>query len=145
MAQQTIVTCPNCGTRNRLRPQPEGVPRCANCHRLLPWIVDADADSFDREISASIPVLVDFWAPWCGPCKWVSPVIDEVGRTRAGELKVVRLNTDDAPAIAERYGILGIPTLLLVEHGEEVDRRVGAVPKPQLEEWLEQQIAAHAR
>ncbi|HEX4719786.1 MAG TPA: thioredoxin [Thermoleophilaceae bacterium] len=145
MAQQTIVTCPNCGTRNRLRPQPEGVPRCANCHRLLPWIVDADADSFDPEISASIPVLVDFWAPWCGPCKWVSPIIDEVGRTRAGELKVVRLNTDDAPAIAERYGILGIPTLLLVEHGEEVDRRVGAVRKPQLEEWLEQQTAAHAR
>jgi thioredoxin 2 len=145
MAQQTIVTCPNCGTRNRLRPQPEGVPRCANCHRLLPWIVDADADNFDPEISASIPVLVDFWAPWCGPCKWVSPVIDEVGRTRAGELKVVRLNTDDAPAIAERYGIRSIPTLLLVEHGEEVDRLVGAVRKPQLEEWLEQQKAAHAR
>jgi thioredoxin 2 len=145
MAQQTIVTCRNCGTRNRLRPQPEGVPRCANCHRLLPWIVDADADNFDPEISASIPVLVDFWAPWCGPCKWVSPVIDEVGRTRAGELKVVRLNTDDAPAIAERYGIRSIPTLLLVEHGEEVDRLVGAVRKPQLEEWLEQQKAAHAR
>jgi thioredoxin 2 len=145
MAQQTIVTCPNCGTRNRLRPQPEGVPRCANCHQALPWIVDADADSFDAEISASIPVLVDFWAPWCGPCKWVSPVIDEVGRTRAGELKVVRLNTDEAPAIAERYGIRGIPTLVLVEHGDDVDRLVGAVRKPQLEEWLEQQIAAHAR
>ena len=145
MAQQTIVTCPNCGTRNRLRPQAEGVPRCANCHQALPWIVDADADSFDPEISASIPVLVDFWAPWCGPCKWVSPVIDEVGRTRAGGLKVVRLNTDEAPAIAERYGIRGIPTLVLVEHGEEVDRLVGAVRKPQLEEWLEQQIAAHAR
>ena len=134
---ESIVTCPNCGKRNRLKPQAEGVPRCANCHELLPWIVDADADSFDSEIRASVPVLVDFWAPWCGPCKWVSPVIDRAGQTQAGRLKVVRLDTDAAPAIAERYQIRGIPTLMLVQNGQEVDRLVGAVRGPELERWLE--------
>jgi thioredoxin 2 len=141
---ESIITCPNCGKRNRLKPQAEGVPRCANCHNLLPWIVDADANSYDAEIRASIPVLVDFWAPWCGPCKWVSPVIDEAGRNHAGRLKVVRLDTDQAPAIAERYQIRGIPTLLLVENGQEVDRLVGAVRGPDLERWLEPHIGVHA-
>jgi thioredoxin 2 len=142
---ETIVTCPNCGKRNRLRAQAEGVPRCANCHQLLPWIVDATATDYDSEITASVPVLVDFWAPWCGPCKWVSPLIDEAGHAHAGRLKVVRLNTDEAPAIAERYQIRGIPTLIVVENGQEADRLVGAVRKPELEQWLERHITAHAQ
>jgi thioredoxin 2 len=141
---ESIVTCPNCGKRNRLKPQADGVPRCANCHELLPWLVDADADSFDAEIRASIPVLCDFWAPWCGPCKWVSPVVDRAGQTHAGRLKVVRLDTDQAPAIAERYQIRGIPTLMLVQNGQEVDRLVGAVRGPDLDRWLEPQLGAHA-
>jgi thioredoxin 2 len=122
----------------------EGVPRCGNCHELLPWIVDADQASYDAEITASVPVLVDFWAPWCGPCKWVSPVIDEAGREHAGRLKVVRLNTDAAPAIAARCDIRGIPTLIIVEDGKEADRIVGAVRKPDLERWLEPHLAAKA-
>jgi thioredoxin 2 len=122
----------------------EGVPRCGNCHELLPWIVDADQASYDAEITASVPVLVDFWAPWCGPCKWVSPVIDEAGREHAGRLKVVRLNTDAAPAIAARYDIRGIPTLIIVDDGKEADRIVGAVRKPDLERWLEPHLAAKA-
>jgi thioredoxin 2 len=121
------------------------VPRCANCHQLLPWIVDATATDYDSEITASVPVLVDFWAPWCGPCKWVSPLIDEAGHAHAGRLKVVRLNTDEAPAIAERYQIRGIPTLIVVENGQEADRLVGAVRKPELEQWLERHISAHAQ
>jgi thioredoxin 2 len=141
----SIVSCPHCGKRNRLKPRSDGVPRCANCHERLPWIVDADPGSFDAEINASVPVLVDFWAPWCGPCKWVSPLIDQVGHEHVGHLKVVRLNTDSAPAIAERYQIQGIPTLILVDGGQEADRLVGAVRKPELERWLEPHISAHAR
>ena len=65
----SIVTCPNCGKRNRVAPQADGVPRCANCHQLLPWVVEADPAAFDAEVTASVPVLVDLWAAWCMPCK----------------------------------------------------------------------------
>jgi thioredoxin 2 len=136
-----IVTCPHCGTRNRLRPQAEGVPRCSVCHHLLPWIVDADKDSFDTEITASVPVLVDFWAPWCGPCRMVSPAVEAVAREHAGELKAVKLDIDQAPAIAARFGVQGIPLLVLLRDGQEVDRLVGAVPPPQLDAWVERHLA----
>jgi thioredoxin 2 len=133
----TIITCPNCGTKNRVRPTASGVPRCSVCHTLLPWLVDASPDSFDEEIRASVPVLVDFWAPWCGPCRMVSPVVEKVGRDNAGRLKVVKLNVDEAPAISERFEIRGIPLLVLFRDGSEADRLVGAVPEAQLRQWLE--------
>src|SRR5271167_2531556 len=98
----TIVVCPNCGTKNRERATPTGVPRCSVCQTLLPWIVEASPDTFDAEISSSAPVLVDFWAPWCGPCRTVSPLVERVGRDHAGYLKVVKLNVDEAQAIATR-------------------------------------------
>jgi thioredoxin 2 len=106
--------------------------------------VDTDAARFEEELRAPVPVLVDFWAPWCGPCKWVSPAVAEQARNRAGKIKVVKLDIDTAPEIAGRYGIQGIPTLLLTRGGEEVDRLVGAAPKHQLESWLESHLAAEA-
>src|SRR5687767_10838371 len=131
-----VVKCPHCDTKNRVAPRYEGVPRCANCRRHLPWLVPADAASFDAEIKASVPVLVDFWAPWCGPCRWVDPVVQDAARDHAGRLKVVKLNVDEAPGIAARYGVQGIPALVIIRGGEEVDRIVGAVSKPQLEQQL---------
>jgi thioredoxin 2 len=141
----SIVTCPHCGKKNRLRPQADGVPRCAHCHNLLPWIVDADESSFDEEVRASVPVLVDFWAAWCGPCRMVSPVVEKVGRDSAGKLKVVKLDVDGAPQIAGRYGVQGIPLLVLIVDGEEADRMVGAVPEAQLRKWLEPHLGAAAQ
>jgi thioredoxin 2 len=136
----SIVTCPNCGKRNRLAPVAEGVPRSAVRHSLLPWLVEADAETFDAELSTSVPVLVDLWAPWCGPCKWVEPIIEQAARAHAGELKVVKLNLDNAPEIAGPYGVRGIPTLLAIRDGKEVDRLAGGPSKPQLDAWLERQL-----
>jgi thioredoxin 2 len=138
----TIITCPNCGKKNRVRAIQSGGPRCSVCHTLLPWLVEASPDTFDAEIKASVPVLVDFWAPWCGPCRMVSPLVERVGREHAGHLKVVKLNVDEAPAISERYGVRGIPLLVLFRDGSEVDRQVGAVPYPRLLEWLEPHLQA---
>jgi thioredoxin 2 len=133
----TVVSCTQCGTKNRVGAAPSGVPRCSVCQTLLPWIVDASADSFEAEIDSSVPVLVDFWAPWCGPCRMVSPLVERVGRERAGRVKVVKLNVDEAPALAGRYQVQGIPLLVLIRNNAEVDRLVGAVPAAQLQAWLE--------
>jgi thioredoxin 2 len=115
----------------------DGTPRCAVCHTPLPWIVSADAESFAAALDASMPVLVDFWAPWCQPCLMVSPVVERLGRENAGRLKVVKLDVDGAPELAARYGAQSIPLLVLFRDGEEVDRIVGAVPGSQLRQWLE--------
>ena len=139
--RSTIVACPNCGKKNRVRASQSGVPRCGVCHTLLPWIVEANRETFDDELKASVPVLVDFWAPWCGPCRMVSPLVERVGREHAGHLKVVKLNIDDAPEIADRYAVRGIPLLVLFRDGSEVARQVGPVPPPQLNAWLEPHLA----
>ena len=139
-----IVVCPNCGKKNRLPPVAEGAPKCGNCHQPLPWVVDAAPSEFDAAIGASVPVLVDFWAPWCGPCRMVSPAVEAQARERAGQFKVVKLNIDDAADIAGRYGVQSIPLLMLVRDGEEVDRQIGAVPPAQLRSWLDRHMAAAA-
>jgi thioredoxin 2 len=132
----TIIPCPNCGRKNRVRASSSGVPRCSVCHTSLPWIVEASAATFDQEIRASVPVLVDFWAPWCGPCRMVSPIVERAGHEHAGHMKVVKLNVDEAPAISQRFDVRGIPLLVLFRDGAEVDRLVGAVPQNQLAQWL---------
>jgi thioredoxin 2 len=141
MAEGTISRCPHCGKKNRVRPTPRGVPQCAVCHRKLPWVVDADGRSFEEETRASVPVLVDFWAPWCGPCRMVSPVLERLASSYAGRLKLVKVNTDAEPALAQRFHVQGIPLIVLMRDGAEFDRRVGALPEPQLRAWLEQQLA----
>jgi thioredoxin 2 len=138
----SIVTCPACGARNRLRPHATAIPRCARCKAPLPWLVDAEAGTFDEEVRAPVPVVVDFWAPWCGPCRMVSPALERLAQSRAGDVKVVKLNVDDAPELASRYRAMSIPTLVVMRDGEEVDRVVGALPPPELERRLVPALAS---
>jgi thioredoxin 2 len=144
MAASSIVRCTNCGKKNRVAVVARGVPRCGVCQTPLPWVVDADPQDFDGAIDADIPVLVDFWAEWCGPCRMISPIVERVGRELAGRLKVVKLDIEGAPEIAARHGAQSIPLLVLFRGSDEIDRLVGAVPEPQLRRWLEPHLSAES-
>lgn len=97
--------------------------------------------TFKQEVLESeIPVLVDFWAPWCGPCRMVAPVVDEISQQYDGQVKVVKVNTDENPNVASQYGIRSIPTLMIFKGGQRVDMVVGAVPKTTLANTLEKHL-----
>lgn len=129
----SILNCSKCGARNRIRPSAQGAPHCGRCGTPLPWLVDASDSTFDVEARAAVPVVVDLWAPWCGPCRFVSPILEELAREHAGRLKVIKVNVDDNPALAMRFEAQSIPTLVVLRDGRVVDRVVGAMPKDALE------------
>ena len=135
-----VVVCPSCGVRNRVPAAAAGLPRCASCHRDLPWLVDAGQADFDQVTDSRVPVLVDLWAPWCGPCRMLSPAVERAARDFAGRIKVVKVNVDDAPAVSARFDVRGIPTLLILRDGQLLARQVGALPEPQLLHWIRASI-----
>jgi thioredoxin 2 len=111
----------------------------------LPWVVEAGDADFDAVAgAASLPVLVDFWAPWCGPCRVVGPAVEGTAGALAGRLKVVKVDVDEAPAIASRYGVRSIPTLLLLSHGTVAGRVVGARTAADLQRWVEATLATES-
>lgn len=137
----TVVTCPNCQHRNRVPAAAKGIPRCGKCKQPLPWIVDAgDRDFAEVAEQGTIPVLVDIWAPWCGPCRLISPILEQLAIEKAGEVKLVRVNADEAPELSRRFNIASIPTLLVLREGEVVAERIGAASAPTLRPWLEDAI-----
>ena len=141
-----IKACPKCGARNRVDESAAVVsqPVCGNCGEKLPEIgaaapsasngkpqVVTDA-TFANEVvsaSASVPVLVDCWAPWCGPCRMIAPVLDQLAAESGGRYKIVKLNVDENPQISAQFQIRSIPTMLIFKNGQVVDQIVGAVPK----------------
>ena len=127
-----ITACPSCGAKNRVPAAASGRPQCASCKKALPWIADATDSSLADALKTSQLVLVDLWAPWCGPCRMVAPVLERLAARYAGQLKVVKVNVDDNPMAARTYDASSIPTLVIIKDGAVVDRVVGAQPEPAL-------------
>ncbi|MEE1751590.1 thioredoxin [Streptomyces sp. SP18CS02] len=135
----TTVTCPNCGRGNRIPVAAEGRPRCGHCKQPLPWLVDAGDDDFAEVAErASVPVVVDLWATWCGPCRMVSPALEQVARDLAGRVKLVKVDVDRNPRLSRRFEVQAVPTLLVLDKGEPVARQAGAAPAHVLRAWVEQ-------
>lgn len=133
----SVISCPSCEQRNRLPTVASGRPRCASCRTPLPWLVDADDEAFDGAVQGPGLVLVDLWAPWCGPCRTIAPALAELAAGRAGRLKVVKVNVDENPRTSARYEVSSIPMLLLFRDGRLLDRIVGAQPAAAIERWLD--------
>lgn len=133
-----VITCPNCGQRNRTPSAAKGAPTCGRCHRPLPWIADAGDDTFGEVVdAATVPVLVDLWATWCGPCRMVSPALEQVATELAGHVKLVKVDVDAAPATSHRFQVQAVPTLLIMRDGTVVSRKSGAAPAAALRAWVD--------
>lgn len=148
MSEPQLVRCPSCGATNRVPLEKIGKglqPVCGRCKTALPFenrpvkVTDAN---FAAEVEGSpLPVLLDMWAPWCGPCVMVAPVIEELAAEMAGRVRVAKLNVDENPATAARFGVQSIPTLLLLKGGRELDRIVGVQSKAEIVQRIERVAA----
>jgi thioredoxin 2 len=143
-----LIRCPSCGAKNRVPPEKleQGLqPVCGRCKTPLladnkPVIV-TDA-TFSAQVEQSpVPVLLDLWAPWCGPCRMVAPVLEELAKEMAGRVRVTKVNVDENPAIATRFQVRSIPTLLVLKRGQELERLIGVQPKEEIKRRLQRAIA----
>jgi len=146
-----VVACPACGQKNRLAYERLADPvKCGKCKQLLPAPntpieLHSSAD-FDRLVArSSIPVVVDYWAPWCGPCRMVAPELQKVAARQAGKVLVVKVNTDELQDLGQRFGIRSIPTLAVFAAGKEAARTAGARPAEDIERFIEQAAASVPR
>jgi thioredoxin 2 len=149
MSEKQVIRCPSCGANNRVDPEKiaqghEAV--CARCKKPLPVsskpVTVTDA-TFAPEVERStLPVLLDLWAPWCGPCRMIAPVLEELAAAMAGRVRIAKLNIDENQATAARFNVRSIPTLLILKSGREVDRLVGVLPKSEIARHLEQALGS---
>jgi thioredoxin 2 len=147
MSEPSVIQCPTCGAKNRVprdKVQQGLQPVCGQCKTPLSLAnqpVTVTDGTFSSEVERSpLPVLLDMWAPWCGPCRVIAPVIEQVAAEMAGRVRVAKLNVDDNPETAERFNVRGIPALLVLKAGREIDRMVGVQPKSEIVRRLQQAI-----
>jgi thioredoxin 2 len=147
MPDTQLIRCPACGATNRVPREKieQGLkPVCGRCKTPLSLgkPVEVTDATFSAEVERSpLPVLLDMWAPWCGPCRIIAPVIDELASEKAGRVRVAKLNVDENPMTAARFNVRSVPTLLVLKEGREVDRIVGVQPKSEIARRLERAIA----
>jgi thioredoxin 2 len=148
MAEPLLIECKSCGRTNRVPGEKLEAGRAAVCGACgQPLILESrpmevtDRTFADDVERSPVPVLVDVWAPWCGPCRMIAPVIDELASELAGRLRVAKLNADENPVTASRFGIQSIPALLLLKGGREVDRMIGVQPKSEIQRRVQRAIA----
>ncbi|MGE0815355.1 MAG: thioredoxin domain-containing protein [Vicinamibacterales bacterium] len=136
-----VRTCPACHKANRVPARHlADTGRCGACRAVLPAVaapLEVDATGFDEVVSgATVPVLVDFWAPWCGPCRMAAPAVAEVARSAAGRALVLKVNTDEHPEVAARYGVRGIPNFVVLRRGTVAHQQAGVVGADVMLQWL---------
>ncbi|HWQ52590.1 MAG TPA: thioredoxin [Bryobacteraceae bacterium] len=147
MSLSTIRTCPSCGAQNRVPSRhlaDDG--RCGSCKATLPAVnspLDVDAARFaDIVREARVPILVDFWASWCAPCRIAAPEVSELARESAGRALVLKVNTEEQPEVAARFAIQSIPTFVVLRDGHVVLQRSGVAPRAEMRRWLDAASAA---
>lgn len=148
MDNALIQRCPACGTRNRIaHPRLLAQARCGRCKsKVFPPepVAVTDSSFADLVESSAVPVLVDYWAPWCGPCAQIDPMLCTIARERAGQVRIAKINVDDNPAIARRFTIRSIPALKLFKSGQIVGELTGVVPASAITELLDQHVRENA-